>query len=474
MRAANPHNRPRLVLAVAVSRLAAAASSLFGRGGTSLPGLVGQRIEPRSASLLASQLGDGTVVVAGTNGKTTTTMLVASALRASGKRVLHNRAGSNMIRGIASSLLGASTLTGHMRDAVDLTGLFEVDEAALPRVLEELCPRIVTLTNLFRDQLDRYGELATTADRWRAALTRLPRSATIVLNADDPQVAALADAVASRVVFFGVEAWIGAEDAQTIPSRSADSLYCPRCASPLTFSLIAYSHLGHYRCADCGFHRPKPDVLVDVTQHGIESSELRVSYRGATALCRLSLPGRYNAYNAVAALATAACAGTALPLAAKAISEARSAFGRSETIAVDSHDVRLFLIKNPTGADEVFHVAAAGGKASTLVLLLSDNAADGEDVSWIWDARLELLMPWQGPVICGGTRAEDMALRLKYAGQDDSALVLSGDIGAAIERSLQRAADGSPITVIATYTAMLAARDFLARGGHARQFWQIQ
>ncbi|HEY8309468.1 MAG TPA: Mur ligase family protein, partial [Gemmatimonadaceae bacterium] len=297
--------RPRLTLAVAAAHAAAAASSLLGHGGTSLPGLVSLRIEPRSARFLASQLGDGTIVVAGTNGKTTTTMLAASALRAAGRHVLHNRAGSNMIRGIASTLVRESALTGRVRHAVRLTGLFEVDEAALPRVLKEVSPRVVTLINLFRDQLDRYGELATTADRWREALARLPESTIVVLNADDPLVASLAEAATGRVVFYGIDTWIGEGAAQTVPVRSADSLFCPRCSATLDFNQISYAHLGHYCCTACGFSRPHPNMSVAVTQHGVETSDLRMAYDGTEATCALSLPGRYNAYNAAAAITTA-------------------------------------------------------------------------------------------------------------------------------------------------------------------------
>ncbi len=379
-----------------------------------------------------------------------------------------------MIRGIASTLVRESALTGRVRHAVRLTGLFEVDEAALPRVLKEVSPRVVTLINLFRDQLDRYGELATTADRWREALARLPESTIVVLNADDPLIASLAEAATGRVVFYGIDTWIGDGAAQTVPALSADSLFCPRCSATLDFDQISYAHLGHYCCTACGFSRPHPHMSVAVTQHGVESSDLRMAYDGAEATCALSLPGRYNAYNAAAAITTAVCAGTALPLATTAAGEARGAFGRAETILADGHNVRLFLIKNPTGADEVFRVAAAGDRSHSLVLLLSDNAADGEDVSWIWDAQLELLLPWQGPVLCGGTRAEDMALRLKYAGQDAAPAVLPRDVGAAMRQSLHNAVAGASVTVLATYTAMLAARDVLARSGHTQQYWRRQ
>ncbi|HWE62217.1 MAG TPA: Mur ligase family protein, partial [Chloroflexota bacterium] len=201
----------RLALSIVGARAAVRASALAGRGGTSLPGLVALRLDPWLVRHVAVQLGDGAIVVAGTNGKTTTSALLASALRAGGRRVLHNRAGSNMLRGIATTLAGCTRVNGTLRGAADLTGLFEVDEAALPDVLAQVAPRVVVLTNLFRDQLDRYGELQTIADRWRSAIQLLPRHTVLVLNADDPLVASLGTSAPGPLLYFGVERWIGSD-----------------------------------------------------------------------------------------------------------------------------------------------------------------------------------------------------------------------------------------------------------------------
>jgi UDP-N-acetylmuramyl tripeptide synthase len=467
------HFRPRLSLAVAAARGAGVASALLRHGGTSLPGLVSLRIEPRAVRLLSAQLAGGSIVIAGTNGKTTTAAMTAAALVAGGRTVLHNRAGSNMMRGIAATLLHESDLRGHVRRASKLNGLFEVDEAALPAVLGQVVPDIVVLTNLFRDQLDRYGELATTADRWRHAVLRLPASATMVLNADDPLVASLGEAAPGRVLFFGIASWgEPVPDGLATPALSADTLFCPRCAAPLAFSAISYSHLGHYRCGACGFARPVPDLEVEVSAGSDGSSTLRVSYDGISCYCSVSLPGRYNVYNAAAAIAAAVAQGVHLSTAAKAVGEAPGAFGRAETVQVDGKSVRLFLVKNPTGADEVFRVVAGSDRKGPLLLLLSDNPADGEDVSWIWDARLELLIPWHGPVICGGTRAEDMALRMKYAGLSVPVREVPRDIPGAVRNAIACASSGEQVTVLATYTAMLAARGALARRGYVAQYWR--
>ncbi len=467
-----PGRRLRLASALAAGRGAAVVSRLLGHGATSLPGLVSLRIEPHAVQMLASQLGDGAIVVAGTNGKTTTSAWIAEALRAGGRRVIHNRAGSNMMRGIATTLLGESSPTGRLRRSLDLSGLFEVDEAALPAVLDELKPRIVTLTNLFRDQLDRYGEIATTAARWQAAVAKLPSTSTLVLNADDPLVTSLAQGAPGPVVFYGVSGWMEESRNGSQPALSADSIYCPRCSAGLRFTMISYSHLGHYHCDGCGYGRPVPGVCASLPVLNADGSAMEIHAFDDRVSCRVVLAGRYNVYNALAAVATAVAAGTPLETAARAVGDAHGAFGRGERVMVSGQEVRLFLIKNPTGADEVFRLVAAGDRESTLVLLLSDNAADGEDVSWIWDASLEILLPWTGPLVCGGTRAEDMALRVKYGGQTRAPVVVSRDLGQAVQRAIDMTAAKRSVTILATYTAMLAARSELARAGHVEQYWR--
>lgn len=453
------------------ARCAARASLLAGRGGTSLPGLAGLYVDPDLVRKLGAQLGHGSLVIAGTNGKTTTSTLLAAALRAGGHRVAHNRAGSNLLRGVATTLARRATLRGRLRAGAALTGLFEVDEAAIPDVLARLQPGVVILTNLFRDQLDRYAELATTAARWRQAISALPGSTTLVMNADDPLVASLADDAPGPVRFYGVEHWPDGGAAST-PVSSADSLFCPRCGAPLDFSIIAYAHLGHYRCPACGLERPRPDVSATVTEAGADGSRMVVEALGRATPLQIRLPGRYNVYNAVAAVAGALAVDVAADLAAGAVTQARGAFGRAETVIADGRTVRLFLIKNPTGADAVLEVVGAGERRQDLLCLLSDNDADGHDVSWIWDAQFERIGEWRGRIWCGGTRAEDMALRLKYAGLPEPAGVVSDNVPRAVRACLAATPPGGALDIVATYTAMLAARDTMARDGHVQQFWR--
>jgi len=461
--------QPRLTAALTATHLATWVSAAGGRGGTSLPGLVGLRIDPLLVAKLASQL-DSTIVVAGTNGKTTTTAWLGSALRADRRRLIHNREGSNMLRGVATTLARRATLGGSLVGRGPLAGLFEVDEAALPGILAQVRPSTLVLTNLFRDQLDRYSELALVAEHWNAPIRALPASSTLVVNADDPLVASLGEISGGKVLYFGVESWPG--DPRTELARSADSLYCPACGTGLEFASVAYAHLGHYHCPGCGRERPTADVSARVSSEGVHGTSLTVSLAGQSVEMRLAAPGRYNVYNAVAAIAGAVAVGVPLDRAVAAVAAAKGAFGRAETIEAAGRTVRLYLIKNPTGADEVLRVVQGGQQGRDLLTLLSDNAADGHDISWIWDAGFELLAGWEGRVTCGGARAEDMALRLKYAGIEEPVVVVPDDVGEAVRRALDGTSIGGTLVIVATYTAMLAARDALARAGHVRQYWR--
>src|SRR5215212_7996405 len=234
----------RLAAAIAAGKTAGLASRMLrAGGGTTLPGVVARRIAPNILRYLSAALPRGVVLVGGTNGKTTTTRMLAAILAADGRHVLHNRAGANLVTGLTATALSRSTLSGHPR--ADL-GLFETDEAALPQALAETQPRLVLLHNLFRDQLDRYGEVDTIAAKWRAALEHLPATATVLLNADDPAVAMLGEGLTAQVRYYGLE---DTRHAGSGATHFADSQFCRRCGAPYIYSAIFYAHIGHYACA---------------------------------------------------------------------------------------------------------------------------------------------------------------------------------------------------------------------------------
>ena len=453
----------RTALAVGAARAAGALSRLRGGGATSLPGVVGLKIQPRLIGRLRRNLA-GSIVVTGTNGKTTTSRFVGEILRAAGKPYVHNQSGSNLLRGIAATLAqGAARARGGKKP----WGLFEVDEATMPAACAELAPKVVVVTNLFRDQLDRYGELQRTADYLRQAFAALPKSTTILLNADDPLVASLGKGLPQKVIYFGLE-----DTSVSKPGlpHAADSITTPT-GQLLRYEAVFTGHLGHYRSPDCSLKRPKPSVAVtDIRLDGIAGSDVAIKLGRKTIKLRLGVPGVYNVYNAVAAAAVGHALGVAPAKIGKAIARTAAAFGRAESAAVDGRTVFIGLIKNPTGTNEVIHTVALDGKIKDFLIVINDNFADGTDVSWLWDADFEQLLPGARTVAVAGTRADDMALRLKYAGRREQDVTVYHSIEKALGESLAKLPKNGTLYVLPTYTAMLELRRELANAGHLKHY----
>jgi lipid II isoglutaminyl synthase (glutamine-hydrolysing) len=462
---------PRAALAVVLGRVSGGLTRRLGiSGGTSLPGLVAQLADPRLIERLASQAQEGCVVVTGTNGKTTSSGLVTSVLRASGMRIWRNKEGSNLARGVATSLLRQAGPTGRLAEGGAGAFVFEVDEAAIARIATDLKPRVTLVTNLFRDQLDRYGEVDIVAERWRESLKRLPASTILALNADDPAVAALADDNPGTTLFYGVESTPTHEDTDTV-TQVIDTRTCPRCRSLLTFAPRFYSHIGHWSCASCGFARPAPAVSARVRATGIERSRFHLTTPTGSGEVAISLPGLYNVYNALAAAAVATAMGVAYPDIVTGLSRFTPAFGRAEVINADGRFVRILLAKNPTGLNETLRALASDISVEKhLLMLLNDRAADGEDVSWIWDADFEQVAGTTATLSASGGRAYDLALRLKYAGEPPQHV--EPDVGKALTWALAHTPEGETLNIVPTYTAMLAVRGELERRGYTPRYWE--
>ena len=433
-------------------------------GGTTLPGRVLVRMDHDAIERMASGLDRGSIVVSSTNGKTTTAGMIAGILEAAGRRPVHNRAGSNMHWGVATALLEQS---GN-------EGLFELDEAWLPRVAPKLRPRLLVLGNLFRDQLDRYGELERLADEWAELVTSLEGSCDFALNADDPLIADLGrDRELRRrpgVTYFGIE-----DSSQALPElqHAHDAKHCRRCGAPYSYECAFVGHLGHYRCPNCHADRPSPDIAATkIELHGISGSRVRIVTPEGELEVDLPLPGLYNVYNALAAVAAGLQSGVPLEQVRTGLESMRAVFGRVETIEVAGKPVSILLIKNPAGANEVLRTLTleSGNGGIDLWLALNDQIADGRDVSWIWDADFELLAGDVRRVVCAGTRAPEMALRLKYAGWPEEAIEVMGPI----EGSLDAAVSDAPERLFAlpTYTALLELRTLLTKRGLAADYWQ--
>jgi lipid II isoglutaminyl synthase (glutamine-hydrolysing) len=458
-------NGPLFGAKLTAARAIGAASRASGRGGgTTLPGRVLLRLEPEALSRLGKRLDGGTTLISATNGKTTTAGMIAAALEADGRSPVHNRAGSNMTWGVATALLEQR---GH-------EGLFEVDEAWLSQVSAQLNPSLMVLGNLFRDQLDRYGEIEALAEDWAKTVEARTGRTRFVLNADDPAIADLGRDAAGEprdgVTYFGIE-----DSSQALPElqHAFDAKHCRRCGHPYVYERAFVGHLGHYSCANCGAHRPQPAVAAtEIELHGMEGSLVTLRTPQGELRLELPLPGLYNVYNALAAVAAAIELGVAPQRVASALADMRTAFGRVETIEAAGKQLSILLIKNPAGANEVLRtlLLEAGEGDLDLWIALNDRIADGRDVSWVWDADFELLEGAVRRVVCAGSRAAEMALRLKYAGWPVGAIEVVPEIGPSLDRALASAS--GRLFALPTYTALLELRKLLADRGLAEEFWR--
>jgi lipid II isoglutaminyl synthase (glutamine-hydrolysing) len=464
-----------LAAKLALARAVGTLSRLRGGGATSAPGKVLMRLAPDAIGTLGARLEQGSVLISATNGKTTTAAMAAAILERDGVELVHNQAGANMAGGIATTLMAAARPGA--RIAGDL-GLFEVDELWLAQLARELHPRAILLGNLFRDQLDRYGELDTIAERWQGALA--DSDTQLVLNADDPVIADLGRE-RPGALYFGVE-----DDSLALAgmAHAADAKHCRNCGAPYTFDAVYMGHLGHYHCASCGRSRPIPTITAaDVRLEGVRSAHFTLRTPAGEADVALALPGLYNVYNAIAAAALTTALGVGLDTVQAGLQDARAAFGRAETVEVSlpasggadasRRELRILLVKNPAGANEVLRTLALEPGEHDLLGVLNDQIADGRDVSWIWDADFELLCGRIRMVTCSGSRAADLAARLKYAGVEPDRVRVREDLGVALREAAEdRPADADePLYALPTYTAMLALRELLVARGEVSDAW---
>jgi UDP-N-acetylmuramyl tripeptide synthase len=459
----------RLEAAIVLARAASATSRSFRiGGGTALPGLIAERVDPVLVQELSARLGAGSILVTGTNGKTTTARLIRSIAVAAGLKPVANREGSNMMRGIAAALAEGAKWDGHFTEAKRRIGIFEVDEATLPLACDAVRPRAVLFTNLFRDQLDRYGEVETVAKLWEDTVSRLPADTGLVLNADDPSVAHLADVARGEVLFFGLS--IPGEPGRQ-PDHAADARWCRRCGHELAHSAMYYGHIGHWSCPGCGNERPTPAVCCSRLVSGVESAEMTIQAPTGSVEIKAPLTGLYNAYNVAAAGAMATALGWGLEATGAALSKSTAAFGRQERIALGDKFAEVLLAKNPAGLNQVLATVTGRGEDGHYVFFLNDRIADGRDISWIWDVDFELLAGKANAITVSGDRAWDLALRIKYAGLGNMPVV-EANAADALKSALQSVPAGATLYVIPTYTAMLEVRNLLGKWSGKGAFWQ--
>jgi lipid II isoglutaminyl synthase (glutamine-hydrolysing) len=509
----------RAGLAIVAGRTAGALSRrLRLGGGTSVVGLVAQRVYPEIIEHLATQLEYGCVIVTGTNGKTTTSSFIASILSTAGLRVLHNKEGSNLMRGIATAFVTRASPIGHLDLEKKGQGIsvLEIDEATLPQALQAVTPRIIVFNNLFRDQLDRYGEVDTVASRWRKAIATLPTDTILVLNADDPTIANLSDGFAGKIIYYGINdlSLNLLTQEETIERHQViDTRACPYCGSEYLYDARFYSHMGHYRCPNGHVKRPQPDVRAEhIHSESFDRLRVQITTDSQEKEVVIPLPGLYNIYNALAAITAAQALSINWEPILNGIEQFKPVFGRGESIQVEGRMLRLLLAKNPTGFNEVLRTLFSDNTSRHVLFILNDRIADGQDVSWIWDVDFERAVGNTATLTVTGTRARDLALRMKYAGVtlENMQVIPSQPLRTvknekaakkekqrlargipetlepatsthqdhiyglknAIDQALQRVPVGETLFIVPTYTGLLEIHRELEQRGLTAHYWE--
>jgi UDP-N-acetylmuramyl tripeptide synthase len=452
----------RKTIAVMAGKATGALSRVTRRGGgTTLPGDIARIIDPKILTELTQDLTHGSIVITGTNGKTTTARLISWLLEGAGHKVVSNRAGANLIFGATAAALNKAGPDGRLRAD---WGVFEIDEASLPKAVEEIKPKATLVLNLFRDQLDRYGELESIAKKMEKALTTLPETATAILNADDPRVAEIGLGLPKKPLWYGLDDSRIAS--KTLP-HAADARTCPYDGATLIFDAVYVGHDGVYRCPNGDFARPKPDLkATDIALDGFDRLALTI---GGTRI-EMPLGGLYNSYNVLAAYAAACSVGLDGKYIADRLRTFKAAFGRQERIEFRGRHLILVLSKNPAGFNETVRTAVDLAKGKNFIIGLNDRKADGTDVSWIWDVDFEQLRDKANVVIPAGVRAHDLAVRLKYAGV--KAEPPQTDPGKALDLLIKCTNEDDTAHLLCTYTAMLDLRAELVRRGWASPYWE--
>lgn len=423
---------------------------ITGKKGTTLPGKIANLIDPQIMRHLSVSITDGIIIVTGTNGKTTTANLLAKILMEAEKSFAFNQAGANLMTGITGALINNTEWNGAPKAKL---ALLEVDEATVPKFCAQVSPTLAIVTNFFRDQLDRYGELDTTV---RMVRDSIPRETVLVLNADDPLVAQFG-LNRSGVIYYGVEC---TPDSQRESQETRECRFCPRCGGVLEYSLFHYGQLGIFNCVECGFHRPDPETIAT----DVHIEEGLIVFLAGKNTFELSLQGYYNLYNALAALSAARRLGVDEEKIAKGLKGFIPQAGRMERFCLANGEITLTLVKNPTGFDQVIQTMLGVDRPLRVLIGINDLAADGRDVSWLWDVNFERLGAHEDriqQIVCTGLRAEDIALRLKYCGVSEDKIILEHSLPEAVECLETNRIEDEVSFVLPTYTLLFPLRKIL-------------
>jgi len=451
-------------IAIVLCKALRLVSRILKRGGTAMPGRWALKVCPELLELLARDV--KTVVVTGTNGKTTSARIIEQAFQEADLPCFANRSGANLIDGITTEFVMNCDLFGRPEKRY---AVIECDEGAARRVFGRLKPRVVVVTNLFRDQLDRFGEVTYTLQSIREGLEATPET-LLCLNADCSLCSSLAKDLPNRAVYFGLDK--GAVHSREKPAQS-DASHCIRCSTAYDYDYVNYGHLGGFVCPSCGYRRHEADYAVtDVVEQRSDGSSVIMSIRGEKRLVSVNLPALYNVYNAAGALAAAVEMGISADDAVKALASFKCGFGRMEEFDLGGAKGKMMLVKNPTGCNQVLEFLQNIKEKFVLVISLNDRTGDGKDISWIWDTQFELLCGLGGrleKIAIAGDRAAEMALRLKYAGIDGRYIFVEEDNDKLVQ---WMCAQDKDVYIMPTYSAMLDIRQAIVGHLGGSNFWE--
>ncbi len=462
--------RARLSLAISAGKLAGASGRLLRvGGGTSLPGLIARRIDPDVLKSVVGASKAKKIVITGSNGKTTTARMTAAMAANNGKSVSHNRAGSNLLQGVTSVVVNFADIFGRLNSDVLL---FEIDEGTMPLAIPEISPDVVVITNIFRDQLDRYGELYSVARALDKTLEELPESATILLNGNDPQVANFGQKAKAKRLFFGLET---TEVGTPVPEQSADIIRCIHCQEDFQYEIAYISHLGIYRCPNCGYTLPPLDIAatsIKLASDGQGPTQVELRTPQGTMTLEIALPGLHNVYNAAAAIGASLAAGFEKEKLPPALVSIKPAFGRLEKIQAGDQTIYLSFVKNPTSFNLILRLIAQHPGKKHILLAASHTIVDGEDFSWLWDIEIEEVAQDIADVVCSGNKPEELAMRLKYAEIPVDKISQNADLESALDEALRNAGPGGTLYILSSYTPTNELRRIMQKRGWVQHVWQ--
>lgn len=465
----------RKIVSIIIAKFTILILRLLNRGGTTLPGKIAVKLYPGVLAQIAKDF--EIIMITGTNGKTTTTRIVEEILKSNNVDYITNKSGANLLSGITTTFIQAVTLTGKPKHS---TALIESDEAAFNQVTKHLKPKAVIVTNFFRDQLDRYGELYSTLNAVASGIERLDDTTNLILNADDSMCASLGVNTTKQVFYYGINesAYTGSDG-----DTNTDAMFCRYCKNKYEYKNHIYGHLGGFYCTNCGYSRPTSHIeCTSIIEAGSSYSTIGWTCKTDSLnagqdeiTTKINLPGIYNVYNALAATTCGLVLNFGLDSIINSLQSFECGFGRMETINVQDKAIKLILVKNPTGFNQVLNFLSLDKQPLNVAFIINDNLADGTDISWLWDVDFEQLNNFSDNIInlfASGIRGEDMAVRLKYSGIDTSKIRLVKDYHMLVEEGLKAAPSGGCFYILPTYTAMLDIRGLLKKKYNLKEFWK--